>query len=325
MNKVSYAKQGLFFCLIVSLTLLISSCSKDENPSYSIGTGSVTGSYQDVGIAIARIVNKDQIINGFQLEDKISSGSASNINAIATGEAQFGIAQADDQYLAAKGLGEWKDKGPQRDLRAIFSIYVESITLVAGGDTDIRSVNDLKGKIVDIGIPGSGTRRNAIDALRTAGIDWEKDIQVREESLDDRLTKFMHGELDAFFFTVGHPNKEIKFATFSVRGVRLIPLANIDRLISASPYYFETLIPVSIYPMAGNEIDIETIGMNATLLTSAKVSEDIVYAVTKAAFENLESLADFDALRDDKFLEGLMAPIHPGALKYYREVGLQIP
>jgi len=329
MNKVSYAKQGLFFCLIVSLTLLISSCSKDENPSYSIGTGSVTGSYQDIGIAIARIANKDKIINGFQLEDKISSGSVSNINAIAAGEAQFGIAQADDQYLAAKGLGEWKDKGPQRDLRAIFSIYVESITLVAGGDTDIRSVNDLKGKIVDIGIPGSGTRRNAIDALRAAGIDWNKDIQMHGESLDNRLAMFMKGELDAFFFTVGHPNKDVKFSTFSVRGARIIPLTNIDSLISENPYYSRSLIPSALYPMANSTGDIETIGVNATLLTSTKVSDDVVYAVTKTIFENLESLTDlnaeFSALRGNNFLEGLTAPIHPGALKYYKETGVKIP
>jgi len=325
MRTLNFGKQSLVFCQVVSLALLIASCSKEEIPSYSIGTGSVTGRYQDIGVAIVRIVNENRTVNGFQLEYKISSGSASNINAIAAGEAQFGIAQVDDQYQAVKGLGEWSDKGPHEDLRAVFSMYTEYVTLVAGADSGIRSINDLKGKVVDIGSPGSGTQRNAIDALRAAGIDWENDIQALEESLDDRLAKFMHGELDAFFFTVGHPNKEIKFATVSVRGIRIIPLSNIDSLIFENPYYSRTLIPSKLYPMADNEADIETIGVNATLLTSATVSEDVVYTVTKAIFENLESLADFNVLLDDKPLEGLTAPIHPGALRYYREIGLQIP
>ncbi len=329
MSVARYAKQGLLVCQIVSLAFLIVSCSKDKIPSYSIGTGSVSGNYQNVGSEIARIVNENRTINGFQLEYEVSSGSASNIRAIAAGETQFGIAQADIQYQAVKGLGEWSDEGPQQDLRAVFSMYGESVTLVAGGDTEIRSIDDLRGKLVDIGSSGSGTRRNAIDALGAAGIDWKSDIQAREESPDDRLAKFMRGELDAFFFTAGHPNTEIKFATFSVRGARIIPLMNIDRLVSAVPYYSRTLIPSGLYPMANNEVDIETIGVNATLLTSAEVSDDVVYAVTKAVFENLEFLAnsnaDISAFLDDKFLEGLTAPVHPGALRYYQEIGMHNP
>ncbi len=329
MSAASYARQGLLVCQIVSLAFLIASCSKDKVPSYSIGTGSISGNYQNVGAAIVRIVNENRAINGFQLEYEVSSGSTSNISAIAAGETQFGIAQADVQYQAVKGLGEWSDEGPQEDLRAVFSMYAESVTLVAGGDTAIRSIDDLRGKLVDLGSSGSGTRRNAIDALDAAGIDWKSDIQAREESLDDRLAKFMRGELDAFFFTAGHPNTEIKFATFSVRGARIIPLMNIDRLVSAVPYYSRTLIPSGLYPMANNEVDIETIGVNATLLTSAEVSDDVVYAVTKAVFENLEFLAnsnaDISAFLDDKFLEGLTAPVHPGALRYYQEIGVHNP
>lgn len=329
MSTVKNAKQGLLFCQVVSLALLFASCSKEEVPSFSIASGGAKGRYVVVGRALARTVNENRAINGFQLENEKSSGSVSNINAIAAGDTQFGIAQADHQYQAVKGSGEWKDKGPQENLRAVFSMYTESVTLLAGGDSDIRSINDLKGKVVDIGSSGSGTQRNAIDALRAAGIDWKNDIQAREESLDDRLAKFMEGELDAFFFTVGHPNIEIKFASYSVRGLRIIPLTNIDSLISENPYFFRTLLPSKLYPRAYNQVDIETIGINATLLTSAKVSEDVVYAVTKTVFENLESLTDskteFNALLDDKFLEGLTAPIHPGALKYYREIGLHIP
>ena len=329
MSTVDNAKQGLAVCLVVSLTLLFAGCSKETIPSFDIGTGGVGGSYFAVGSSIAIIVNKNRVTNGFQLQNKLSSGSVSNINAITAGDSLFGIAQADHQYEAVKGLGDWSERGPQDDLRAIFSMYTESVTLVAGADTGIRSIDDLKGKVVDIGSPASGTRRNAIDALRAAGIDWKIDIQAREEAVDDRLAKFMRGELDAFFYTVGHPNQDIKFATLSVRGVRIIPLSNIDSLITGDSYFTRSMISANLYPMANNAVDIETIGVNATLLTSAKVSEDVVYAITKSVFENIESLSEFNAplnaLADDKFFEGLTAPIHPGALKYYREVGAHVP
>jgi len=329
MSTVSNVKQGLILGQVVFLALLFGSCSKDEVPSYSIATGGSAGGYVVVGRALARTVNEHRETNGFQVESEISSGSVSNINAIAAGNTPFGIAQSDHQYLAVMGSGEWADSGPQKDLRAVFSMYTESVTLLAGADSGIRSINDLKGKRVDIGSPGSGTQRNVFVVLRAAGVDWKNDIQAHEESLDDRLAKFMGGELDAFFYTAGHPNQETKFATFSVRGVRIIPLSNIDELVSDNPHFLRTSIPTRLYPMAHNDIDIETIGVNATLLTSAKVPEEVVYALTKVVFENLESLTDsnalFDALLDDKFLEGLTAPIHPGALKYYREVGLQIP
>jgi len=329
MSTVSKVKQSFLFFHIVSLTLLMTSCVNENIPLYSLGSGGGAGSYLDVGMALTRVVNKNQVINGFQLEEITSSGSVSNINEIAAGNIQFGIAQADHQYQAVNGLGEWKDKGPQEDLRAVFNLFSEAVTLVAGVDSGIRSINDLKGKHVDIGSPGSGSRQNAIDALRAAGIDWNKDIQVHEESLDDRLAMFMRGELDAFFFTVSHPNKEIKFASFSVRGARIIPLTNIDSVMAANPYYSRISIPATLYPMLKSQVDIETIEVNATLLTSANVSEDVVYAFTKTVFENLDALTKYNpelnGLRNNKFLEGLTAPIHPGALKYYQEVGLLIP
>lgn len=329
MSTISNVKKSFLFFPVVSLILLITSCVNENIPLYSLGSGGGAGNYLDVGMALTRVVNKNQVINGFQLEEIISSGSVSNIDEIAAGNIQFGIAQADHQYQAVNGLGEWKDKGSQENLRAVFNLFSEAVTLVAGVDSGIRSINDLKGKHVDIGSPGSGSRQNAIDALRAAGIDWNKDIQAHEESLDDRLSMFMRGELDAFFFTVSHPNKEIKFATFSVRGARIIPLTNIDSVMAANPYYSRVSIPATLYPMLKSQVDIETIEVNAALLTSVNVSEDVVYAFTKTVFENLDALTKYNpelnGLRNNKFLEGLTAPIHPGALKYYQEVGLHIP
>ena len=329
MNPTSYAKQLSLLCQVLFPAFLIASCSQEDSRSLTIATGGVGGNYQVAGRAITNIVNENQEAHGFQLHVKTSSGSVSNIDAIVAGDIEFGIAQADQQYLALNGLAEWKDKGPQTDLRAVFSLYTESVTLVAGGDSGIRSMDDLQGKRVDIGLSGSGTRQNAIDALDAAGIDWETDIKAHEETLDDRLAMLMRSELDAFFYTVGHPNTDMKFATYSVRGARFIPLVNIEKILSTNPYYSKSFIPIDQYPLADNEKDVETIGVKAILLTSAGVSEEIVYAVTKAVFDNSESLIEYnlvlETFGEENMLEGLTAPIHPGALRYYQEVGIQVP
>lgn len=324
-----YMSQKKGVLLFVFIVMQAVSCTQQETPSFSISTGGMEGKYEDVGNTLARTVNANRVANGFELKDELSSGSIANINALAVGDAQFGIVQADHQYQAVNGLGPWRDAGAQSELRTVFSLYPESVTLVAGGDTGIESVADLVGKVVDIGAPDSGTRQNAIEALTAAGIDWQTDLKVRGENLDERLARFMNGELDAFFYTAGHPNKEIKFATLSVRRARLIPLDNIDTLVAGNPYFSRTSILAGTYPRAFNNINIETVGVFATLLASASVPDDVVYTVTRAVFENLETLsghdADFSALRSDRFLEGRTAPIHPGALRYYREKGLQIP
>jgi TRAP transporter TAXI family solute receptor len=328
MTHTSYVKHILLICRVLFLLFVISSCSQEKSLPLTIGTGSIGDNYDDVGRAIARIVNKKQEVNGFRLQDKSSSGSVSNINAIVASDIEFGIAQADRQYQAFNGLAEWKEKGPQKDLRAVFSLYTESVTLVAGRDSGISTIHDLRGKRVDIGLPGSGTRKNAIDALDASGIDWEKDIEVHEEKLDIRLKMFMHSDLDAFFHTAGHPNSQLMFATYSVRGIRFIPLVNIEKILSTNLYYSKSFIPIELYPRADNKNDVETIGIKATLLTSAKVTDDVVYAVTKTVFDDLESLGEYapilKAVTKEDMLEGLTAPIHPGALRYFKEVGLQV-
>lgn len=312
------------------LALLCVSCSESKAPTtIKIGAGTSAGIYDDFARTLVRIINEHQASTGIRLEKLSSIGSVANIDAVSAGDVQFGIAQADDVYNAINGLGAWADKGPQDDLYSIVGIYTEVITLVAGGDSAIRSITDLRGKRVDIGLVGSGTRQNAIDALEAAGMDWQKDIQLSEMNLDDRLAAFMQGELDAFFFTVGHPSTEVKFATFSLRGARLISLEGIDSLLVKNPYYSIQTIPLGRYPRALNEASTRTVGVRATLLTSANVPDDIVYTVTKTAFENAEKFPlyfpEYAELRSGDILEGLTAPLHPGALKYFKEAGISVP
>jgi hypothetical protein len=329
MKPFSFARKTLLLCQLLPLAIVLASCAEDDIPAYKISTGSVSGNYQDVGVTIASVVNRDVAANNFRLEDALSSGSISNINAITSGSSQFGLVQADDQYHAVMGLEEWADAGPQTDLRAVFAMYTEAVTLIAGGNTGIETMADLRGKAVDVGVAGSGTHRNALAALRAAGIDEKADINAREEKPDDRLEKFIHGQVDAYFFTVGHPNNEIEFATFSVRGARLISLTNIDQLIAQSPYYSRLTLAPALYPMSKGSGPAETVGVNAALLTSASVADEVVYTLTKSVFENLADLSKYDveltALKDGTFLEGLTAPIHPGALRYFREVGIDVP
>ena len=329
MNRTSYVKHMLLIGQVLFLLFSIPSCSQEKTVFFTIGTGGSLGNYYPTGRAIARIVNKNQEAHGFRLQEKETSGSVFNIDAIMAGDIEFGIAQADRQYQAVNGLNEWKDRGPQKDLRAVFSLYTESVTLVATRDSGIRTIHDLRGKRVDIGHPGSGIRQNSIDALAAAGIDWKKDIMVYGEKPGARADMYLHGKLDAFFHTIGHPNTDIRFAVNSVPEARFIQLVNIENLLSKYPYYSKSSIPIELYPGVNNKKDVETVGLKATFLTSAKIPDDVVYAITKAVFDDFESLGEYDPVlntfRKESMLEGLTAPIHSGALRYYKESGLQLP
>ena len=332
MKRTSYLKHMLLIGQVLFLLFSMLSCSQEKTDSFTtftIGTGGSLGSYYPTGMAIARIVNKKQEAHGFRLQEKQTPGSVFNIDAIMAGDMEFGIAQADRQYQAVNGLAEWKERGPQKDLRAVFSLYTESVTLVATKDSGIRTVQDVRGKRVDIGHPDSGIRQNSIDALDAAGIDWKKDIIVYGEKPDARADMYLHSKLDAFFHTVGHPNADIRFAVNSLPGARFIPLVNIEKLLSKYPYYSKTFIPIKLYPGAANKEDVETFGIRATFLTSANISDDVVYAITKTIFDDFESLGEYDPVlntfKKESMLEGLMAPIHSGALRYYKEIGLQVP
>ena len=172
------------FTLSVLLTLLLALAGLSPEPAaaktrfYTIGTGGITGVYYPTGGAIARIVNAKKKEYNMRLTVESTGGSVYNINAIMSGDLDFGVVQSDRQYQAFNGLAEWKDNGPLKDLRSVFSIHPESVTLIAGADTGIKTIKDLKGKHVNIGNPGSGQRQNSIDVLSAAGIDFSKDIMV---------------------------------------------------------------------------------------------------------------------------------------------------
>ncbi|MFC1533210.1 TAXI family TRAP transporter solute-binding subunit [Thermodesulfobacteriota bacterium] len=327
----------IFIILLFSLTLL-SSCGKEEEKAMetaepadktsfvTIGTGGITGVYYPTGGAIAKIVNKKRKEYGIRATVESTGGSVFNVNAVMAGDLEFGVVQSDRQYQAIKGMAEWKDKGVQEDLRAVFSIHPESITLVAADDAGINSIADLKGKRVNIGNPGSGQRQNSIDALENAGIDYKTDLKAEGVKAAEAPGLLQDGRIDAFFYTVGHPSGAIKEATAGKRKVHFVPITGVDKLLSKFPYYAEAVVPIKLYPGATNKEDVKTFGVKATFVTSAKVPENIVYAITKEVFDNFDDFKKlhpaYQVLTKKGMLAGLSAEIHPGAMKYYKEAGL---
>jgi uncharacterized protein len=290
----------------------------------TIGTGGVTGVYYAVGGAICRLMNKDRQKTGIRCSVESTGGSVFNANAIKTGELDFGMAQSDIQYNATKGDGQFKDKADP-DLRAVFSVHPEPFTVLARKDVGVTQFTDFKGKRFNVGNPGSGTLASMEELLKQMG--WTKaDFSLAAElKADEQGTALCDNKIDGFFYGVGHPSAAIQDPTTAC-GAKLIPLtgAAVDALVKGHPYYAKATIPGGMY--ANNPNPTETYGVLATLITSAKASDDTVYALVKAVFDNLDEFKKLHpafANLDPKTMvkDGLSAPLHPGAVKYYKEKG----
>ncbi|EGB13335.1 TRAP transporter solute receptor, TAXI family [Pseudodesulfovibrio mercurii] len=301
---------------------------KASKPVFAtIGTGGISGVYYPTGGAIANMVNLKRDTYNVRLTVESTGGSVFNINSVIAGDLQFGIAQADRQFQAVHGIAEWRERGPQTKLRAVFSMHPETVTLVAGEDTGIRDIRDLKGHRVNIGNPGSGQHQNSLDALEAAGLALT-DIEAVEIKAMEAIEMLEAGTLDAFFYTVGHPSAAILKIARGKRKVRIVPITGVDSLFILHPYYVPSRVNMKYYPDAADAgRDVESFGVKATLVTSVDVPDPVVYAVTREVFENFETFKAqqpaFADLTKMDMLQGLSAPIHPGAARYYREAGLQ--
>ncbi len=325
MKKVFYAMLVIMLGITLSVSLG-TTAAQAKTTFVTIGTGGITGVYYPTGGAIAKIVNNKRDQYGIRCTVESTGGSVFNVNAVMSGDLDFGVVQSDRQYQAYNGLAEWEKTGKQEDLRAVFSIHPEAVTLVAAADADIKSFADLKGKRVNIGNIGSGQRQNSIDALTANGIDYKKDIKHESIKASEAPGLLQDSRIDAFFYTVGHPAGAIKEATAGARKTLFISIPNVDKLISEFPYYVETKILKKYYDGAQNSDDAETFGVKATFVTSAKVTDEVVYAIAKEVFDNFEEFKTlhpaFEVLTKEDMLTGMSAPIHPGAIKYYKEAGL---
>lgn len=297
---------------------------------YPVGTGDVTGLYYPVGGAVTRIVNPTlRTKHRVRLSVLSTDGSVSNINEVVSGELAFAVVQSDRQYQAVNGIEDWKEKGHQKDIRAIFSIHPETVTLVVAVDSGIKSILDLKGKNVNIGNIGSGQRQNSIDALTAAGINYQKDINAYSKKASKAPRLLQDNTIDAFFYTVGHPSGAIKESTTGKRKVRFAPLTNIKMILDKYPYYTQYDIPYKLYPHVATRSRVKSFGVKGTLITHKSMRPDVVYTITKEVFERLAEIRKqhpaLESLTQEKMLEGLSAPIHRGALRYFKEKGLTLP
>jgi TRAP transporter TAXI family solute receptor len=291
----------------------------------TIGTGGVTGVYYPTGGAICRLVNKTRKEHGIRCSVESTGGSVYNLNTIRAGELDMGVAQSDWQYHAYNGTSKFKEQGPNKDLRAVFSVHPEPFTVVARTDSGIKNFKDLKGKRVNIGNPGSGQRGTMEVVMAAEG--WTKaDFKLASELKSSEQSKALcDNKIDAIVFTVGHPSGSIKEATTSCDSVMVnVTGPAIDKLVTDNDYYRTATIPGGMY--RGSAEDTMTFGVGATFVSSDKVSEEVIYQVVKAVFENFD---DFKKLHPafahlnptEMIKDGLSAPLHKGAIKYYKEVG----
>ena len=311
--------------LIAGLGLGIAATASAQN-FITIGTGGVTGVYYPTGGAICRLVNKGRKEHGIRCSVESTGGSVYNLNTIRAGELDMGVAQSDWQYHAYHGTSKFEDQGPNKDLRAVFSVHPEPFTVVARKDSGIKTFDDLKGKRVNIGNPGSGQRGTMEVVMAAKGWTTDDFSLVSELKAAEQSQALCDNKIDAMIYTVGHPNGSIKEATTSCDTV-LVPVDGpvIQKLIDDNSYYRKATIPGGMY--AGSPDDVATFGVGATFVSSTNTSEDTVYHVVKAVFENFDDFRKlhpaFANLEKDKMIkDGLSAPLHDGAAKYYKEAGL---
>jgi len=291
----------------------------------TIGTGGVTGVYYAAGGAICRLVNKDRARHGIRCSVESTGGSVFNVNTIKAGELDLGFAQSDVQYNAAKGLGQFKDSGAWGEQRAVFSVHPEPFTVMARKELNAKDFNDLKGKRVNVGNPGSGTRSSMEELLVAKGWTMKDFALAAELKADEHGPALCDGKIDAFFYGVGHPSANIQDPATTC-GAKLVSITgpDVDKLLRDKPYYAIAQIPGGLYP--NNAEGARTYGVLATVVSSAKVPPDTVYQVVKAVFDNFDEFkrlhpALANLKPENMVKDGLSAPLHDGAARYYREKG----
>ncbi|MGH6944179.1 MAG: TAXI family TRAP transporter solute-binding subunit [Geminicoccaceae bacterium] len=308
-------------------TLLLANTASAKDTLITIGTGGPTGVYYNVGQSVCRLVNLDTAKSGIKCTATSTDGSVTNVNAIRDGSMNLGVVQSDVQYNAYNGVDQFAKTGPFKELRAVFSIHPEPFTVLARAGSGIRTFEDLKGKRVNVGNPGSGQRATMEVVMNTIG--WTMDDFALASELDsaEQAQALCDNDLDAIVFTVGHPNGSIQEATTTCDAV-LVPVAApaIDKLVEENPYYSKAVIPGGMY--AGNPDDVATFGVRATLVSSTASEPDTIYEVVKAVFDNFDRFKKlhpaFATLQPEDMIKvALSAPLHEGAQRYYQEQGWQ--
>jgi uncharacterized protein len=291
----------------------------------TIGTGGVTGVYYPAGGAICRLVNRDRAKHGLRCSVESTGGSVANVNLLKSSEIEFGVAQSDVQFNATKGQGQFQKDGAMGDLRAVFALHPEPFTVVARKEANVTKFEDFKGKRFNVGNPGSGTLASMNELLAAMGWKMSDFGLASELRPDEHGPALCDGKIDGFFYAVGHPSANIQDPT-TICGAKLVSLTGpaVDKLVKEKPYYAMATIPGGMYP--NNPNPTTTYGVQATIVSSAKVPADVVYVVVKTVFDNLDEFKKLhpalaNLKPEDMIKNGLSAPLHEGAARYYKEKG----
>lgn len=305
--------------------ILCSSFATAADTFISIGTGGQTGVYYIAGQSICRFVNRTTDTHQIKCNAPTSGGGVANVNGLRSLEYNFGIMQSDHQFKALNGLAPFQDHGKMTDIRAVFSLQSEVFTILAREDSGIHSFEDLKNKRVNLGNPGSGQRDTFEQILAVK--NWNSDVfsLVSDLKPAEQAPAMSDNKIDAMSYFVGHPNGAIQEAS-TTTDTRLIPVTGpeIDALLKEKSYFTKAIIPGGMY--RGNPNDTVSIGGKAVLSTNADTDPEMVYQLVKSVFTNIDRFKRlhpaFAELKEtDMIKTGLTAPLHNGAIRYYKERG----
>lgn len=317
----------LFSIALLSSSLLTFATDSIAATKYvSIGTGAITGVYYPAGGAICRLLNRGRKEHGIRCSVESTGGSVSNLNAIRNGAIDFGIVQSDWQYHAYNGTGFFADQKPFKELRSVFSLYTETFTIAVSEKSEIKKLDDIVGKRVNFGPQGSGMYATMEVLMAAKGWGKQDFSSITYLQPSEQPKALCDGKIDVMIYASGNPNGVLQEATQACK-VKIIAIdrETIDKLIQMNSFYVKAIVPGGMY--AGNPANIETFGVKASIVTSEKANADVVYNITKAVLENFDNFKTlhpvFSSLKkEDMVKEGNSAPIHPSAMKYFKEAKL---
>lgn len=315
----------LISAAVVCATSLTLNTTAADRAFFGIATGGTGGTYYPLGGMLAQLISNNVDLGEVKLSATAETGNASVANAklLGKGDIESAFVAADILDAAYHGKGQFEGEAIT-NIRALGSLYPETVQLVTRADSNIGSIADLKGQSVSSGAPGSGQYQLLGDLLEVNGLSRE-DVTEDYSSFTQSVEKLKDGNLTASLITAGTPTSSVTELS-NGHAIKIVPLAgeSIDKLIEVQPYYAKVVLPAGTYN--GQDADVDTIAVRAIWATHADLSDEMAYAVTKALYENTETLGQVHAkgkeISLDKALESISVPLHPGAEKYYREKGI---
>ncbi|MDX2441803.1 MAG: TAXI family TRAP transporter solute-binding subunit [Desulfobacterales bacterium] len=322
--RISLIIQMMIIISMLNLMGLSLSAADLEKNLIFLSSRSVASFYYPTAGTIANAVNFKRNDYGFRITVKSMRSSVSNLNGVMSGDVSFCEAQQSRIYQASKGLGDWKGH-PLTGLCSVFNTHTEYITLIASAESGIKTIWDLKDKRVGIGSPDSDLHYNAIKILTAVGMNYTSDLSVADDRLEAIPDLLQDGNIDAFFYPVGKLSRSLANLISGTQKVHMVPMTSpgIDALIAANPFYEKATVPMKLYPGLDDNAGIEALGVKMSVISSCQTPNNTVYILTKEAFENFESFKKkhpaSSMIARKAMLEGLPAPVHPGAMTYYKE------